>query len=42
MHTYAHEMMIQSKQSLVLKLDLSLTEIANQHTTQFLLARILE
>jgi hypothetical protein len=35
-------MMMQTKQSLVLKLDLNLTEIANQHTTQFVLARILE
>jgi hypothetical protein len=42
-HTHAHEMMVQpNKQGLVLNLDLHLNEIANQHTTQFVLARTLE
>jgi hypothetical protein len=41
--THAHEMIMPtSKQDLVLNLDLHLRKIANQHTTQFVLARILE
>jgi hypothetical protein len=41
--THAHEMMMQTnKQDLVLNLDLHLNKFANQHTTQFGLARILE
>jgi hypothetical protein len=41
--TRAHEMMMQTnKQDLVLNLDLNLNKFANQHTTQFGLARILE
>jgi hypothetical protein len=35
-------MMQQNKQALVLDLGLYLNNIANQHTTQFILARILE
>jgi hypothetical protein len=41
--THAHEVIMQAnKQDLVLSLDLHLNKIANQHTTQFVLARILE